>query len=119
MITHPVSGWRKVKIDGISTTISVFKININSSVMVVAVYFVLKEWIMEASINIRKIFINSLGWKLPIPGMTNQHLLLLISGANRSRERSKIFPMTYKTQAFLYKYSFFNLIRHDAQSSHF
>ena len=80
----------------------VFKININSSFRDGFLYCNLYSLIMTARVNIKNIFMNSLGWKLPIPGIVNQHLLLLIGVPKKSNNSNKIHPRLYKKIVFSY-----------------
>ena len=84
---------RKVKIKGIRTITPTLSKKNNSSFTVAFLYFVLNLSISLANIIIRIIFINSLGWKVPTPGIKNQHLELLIVGPNKRSPNNKIFPI--------------------------
>jgi len=60
-MTQPVSGCKKVRIEGISNIINVFIINISSCFISGSSYSDLKLCIIVARVNIKNIFINSLG----------------------------------------------------------
>ena len=77
--TAPVSGSINVNIDGIPTTINTLIRNLNSSFVSIFLFSSLKSVIILDNVIIKNIFINSDGWKLPINGITNQHLALFIS----------------------------------------
>ena len=103
IITAPVSGCIKVSMEGRRTIISVLKIKKASFLIVGLSYVLLKLLIITAKISIKLIFINSLGCMLPIPGITNQHLLLFIGLPKNNSKSSDRQQMIYIITACLYK----------------
>ena len=102
-MTAPVSGSIKVRTDGINTINNIFKMNNNSSVILGLLYLSLKSVIILDIMIIKKIFINSLGWRVPIKGILNQHLALLTVLPKNNTRTSEITPIKYKIQALLYR----------------
>ena len=92
-MTAPVSGSIKVRTDGINTINNIFKMNNNSSVILGLLYLSLKSVIILDIMIIKKIFINSLGWRVPIKGILNQQVALLIFIPKNNTNTSEITPI--------------------------
>ena len=108
--TTPVSGCRNVSMLGMSTTINIFNMNMNSCAHDGLRYSVLNLFIILASVIINIIFTNSLGWNVPIPGIVNQHFALLTGVPNINSSASKTIPIIYSIHMFFIKKLFFIFI---------
>ena len=77
MMTAPVSGSIKVNIEGTKIIANTLRIKANSSQAVLVNLSLLKSVIILDNVIIKNIFINSLGWMVPIKGILNQQVALL------------------------------------------
>jgi len=90
--TTPVSGSINVRKLGINIIKNIFNKNKNSSFIEGLEYLSLKSCITLLNKIIKNIFINSLGWIVPIPGKLNQHLASLIGLQKNKTKIKEIFP---------------------------
>lgn len=92
IITIPVSGSKKVRILGINVITITVKNITKSFLKVLLGYLISKYENTLVFVNINANFMNSLGWKDPIPGIVNQHLEPFISVPKIKSKKSSMLP---------------------------